>query len=246
MNRRIRIYWGFLWALCLGCESGPEIASVEGTVTMDGKPLANATVLFVPENGRPAGGRTDERGHYLRDFHHGSQRSNTGQEFHPDYNMRRGQRNSRRNTHPGTARDHPGQVQLAVRLGVYGRSREEEHCQLRPRVQGTASRSGHSLRPAVLSPLARARGGRRRRTYLLRPGRSNSMRLLRCRQRLAQARRLHQPSSSFNRPVLSPSSSTPASDAVEHREEQVVQRRLVGDPHVPAGRRSCRRRGRRA
>jgi hypothetical protein len=55
-------------AFCLGCENGPEIASVEGTVTMDGKPLPNATILFIPENGRPAGGRTDDRGHYVLNF----------------------------------------------------------------------------------------------------------------------------------------------------------------------------------
>lgn len=68
MNRRIRISWGFLVAFCLGCESGPEIASVEGTVTMDGKPLPNATVMFIPENGRPAGARTDEQGHFVLNF----------------------------------------------------------------------------------------------------------------------------------------------------------------------------------
>jgi hypothetical protein len=38
---------------------------------MDGKPLPNATVVFVPENGRPAGARTDERGHYVLEFTEG-------------------------------------------------------------------------------------------------------------------------------------------------------------------------------
>jgi hypothetical protein len=60
-----------LLLFCLGCDRGPEIASVEGTVTMDGKPLPNATVVFVPENGRPAGARTDERGHYVLWFTEG-------------------------------------------------------------------------------------------------------------------------------------------------------------------------------
>jgi hypothetical protein len=67
----IRILCGCLLAFCLGCDRGPEIASVEGTVTMDGKPLSNATVVFIPENGRPAGGRTDERGHYSLIFTRG-------------------------------------------------------------------------------------------------------------------------------------------------------------------------------
>jgi len=52
-----------------GCgPSGPEIAYVTGRVTMDGKPLANATVVFIPENGRPAGARTDADGKYVLNF----------------------------------------------------------------------------------------------------------------------------------------------------------------------------------
>jgi hypothetical protein len=57
---------------CTGCDSsGPEIASVSGRVTMDGKPLANATIVFIPENGRPAGARTDENGDYVLSFSEG-------------------------------------------------------------------------------------------------------------------------------------------------------------------------------
>jgi hypothetical protein len=52
-----------------GCwSSGPEIASVSGRVTMDGKPLANATVVFIPEHGRPAGATTDADGNYVLNF----------------------------------------------------------------------------------------------------------------------------------------------------------------------------------
>jgi hypothetical protein len=55
-----------------GCgPTGPEIASVSGRVTMDGKPLANATIIFVPENGRPAGGKTDADGNYFLHFSQG-------------------------------------------------------------------------------------------------------------------------------------------------------------------------------
>ncbi len=55
-----------------GCgSSGPEIASVSGRVTMDGKPLANATVVFIPENGRPAGATTDADGNYVLNFAQG-------------------------------------------------------------------------------------------------------------------------------------------------------------------------------
>lgn len=38
---------------------------------MDGRPLANATVVFIPENGRPAGATTDADGRYVLNFTHG-------------------------------------------------------------------------------------------------------------------------------------------------------------------------------
>jgi hypothetical protein len=57
-----------------GCSSsGPEIAYVSGRVTMDGKPLPRATVVFVPENGRPSGGETDADGNYVLNFAQGRQ-----------------------------------------------------------------------------------------------------------------------------------------------------------------------------
>jgi len=59
---------------CAGCgPGGPDIASVSGRVTMDGKPLAHATIVFSPENGRPAGARTDENGNYTLNFTEGRQ-----------------------------------------------------------------------------------------------------------------------------------------------------------------------------
>ena len=61
-----------LFLACIGCSSsGPEIATVSGRITMDGKPLAHATVVFSPENGRPAGARTDADGNYVLNFTEG-------------------------------------------------------------------------------------------------------------------------------------------------------------------------------
>jgi hypothetical protein len=58
--------------LAAGCgPGGPEIAHVSGRVTMDGKPLANATVVFIPENGRPAGAQTNSDGKYVLEFTEG-------------------------------------------------------------------------------------------------------------------------------------------------------------------------------
>lgn len=57
---------GIFLGCILGCDKGdlPDLAPVSGTVTLDGKPLANKEVIFAPENGRPSIGRTDENGKY--------------------------------------------------------------------------------------------------------------------------------------------------------------------------------------
>lgn len=55
--------------LAFGCGAEVELGDVEGTVTMDGKPLPDATIRFVPVNGgRSALGRTDENGHYKMEY----------------------------------------------------------------------------------------------------------------------------------------------------------------------------------
>ena len=63
----------FIVVLSVGCKSKEEIASVEGTVTMDGKPLEGATVVFINTSGRPAGASTDAAGHYVLNFTKGRQ-----------------------------------------------------------------------------------------------------------------------------------------------------------------------------
>ena len=49
-----------------GCgPSGPATVPVTGTVTLDGKPIAKAAVMFVPQfPGRPAHGLTDQEGRF--------------------------------------------------------------------------------------------------------------------------------------------------------------------------------------
>ena len=55
--------------LQVGCgPSGPDIARVQGTVTMDGKPLPNAIIMFVPVGGRPSVSETDANGKYVLEF----------------------------------------------------------------------------------------------------------------------------------------------------------------------------------
>ncbi|MCR9234092.1 MAG: Ig-like domain-containing protein [bacterium] len=53
--------------VCLGCSRGGDdikLAPVSGVVTMDGKPLTNAIVIFSPQKGNPSSGRTDSSGNY--------------------------------------------------------------------------------------------------------------------------------------------------------------------------------------
>lgn len=48
-----------------GCGKGsPKLHPATGTVTLDGKPLVDATVSFVPASGRPSDGKTDGSGKY--------------------------------------------------------------------------------------------------------------------------------------------------------------------------------------
>lgn len=72
-RQRLRCAPAALLVLSLGCgPSGPEIAPVEGTVTLDDKPLEGALVMFYPEaGGRPAAGRTDADGYYELQYSQG-------------------------------------------------------------------------------------------------------------------------------------------------------------------------------
>lgn len=50
-----------------GCGSGsdrPELGQVTGIITMDGEPLSGIAVVFSPDDGRPARGKTDAQGRY--------------------------------------------------------------------------------------------------------------------------------------------------------------------------------------
>lgn len=49
-----------------GCGNAEmKVAPVAGTVTLDGAPLERASVLFLPDEGRPSFGVTDSDGHYI-------------------------------------------------------------------------------------------------------------------------------------------------------------------------------------
>jgi len=52
--------------MMIGCGGSdlPELGSVTGTVTMDGKPMEGAIIAFFPEKGRPSTANVDAEGHY--------------------------------------------------------------------------------------------------------------------------------------------------------------------------------------
>jgi hypothetical protein len=55
----------FVFVAAGGCGKGPTLAPVEGTVRMNGQPLANVQVEFWPEsNGSRSTGVTDKEGRY--------------------------------------------------------------------------------------------------------------------------------------------------------------------------------------
>lgn len=52
-------------ASTMGCSGDDRVATVQGTVTLDGEPVGDASVTFMPkEGGRPAFGITDADGTY--------------------------------------------------------------------------------------------------------------------------------------------------------------------------------------
>lgn len=47
-----------------GDDVGVDLVPIAGVVTLDSQPLANAKVVFQPQNGRPSVGVTDDQGRY--------------------------------------------------------------------------------------------------------------------------------------------------------------------------------------
>lgn len=56
-----------LVALCVllaGCGSGAKLGRVTGTVSVDGKPVTQGTIMFIPADGKAAVGSIGPDGHY--------------------------------------------------------------------------------------------------------------------------------------------------------------------------------------
>jgi hypothetical protein len=57
--------------LSVGCNREPTVCRVTGTVRLAGKPVPNVRVNFVPAEGRPSSGVTDQNGVYNLQYAHG-------------------------------------------------------------------------------------------------------------------------------------------------------------------------------
>jgi len=71
MQRRIFVCHAFLFLAANGCSEksgGPPLVPAEGTVTLDGKPLADASVMFIPSGetmGQAGMGKSDASGRFV-------------------------------------------------------------------------------------------------------------------------------------------------------------------------------------
>ena len=54
-----------------GCDSGPKLGAVSGTITFDGKPMEKTTITFTHAEGRTAFARTNAEGYYELKFSDG-------------------------------------------------------------------------------------------------------------------------------------------------------------------------------
>ncbi len=65
-----------LLMLIVGCGGAgvadPKLVPVQGKVTLDGQPLPNAIVTFIPDKGPPSGAITDAEGKYEMRFKSGA------------------------------------------------------------------------------------------------------------------------------------------------------------------------------
>ncbi|MDR1270278.1 MAG: carboxypeptidase-like regulatory domain-containing protein [Planctomycetaceae bacterium] len=65
----INILFLIICCTIIGCNNGPNTASVSGVVTIDGKPVEGVHLKFSPKSGeRPSVGYTNERGEYTLSF----------------------------------------------------------------------------------------------------------------------------------------------------------------------------------
>lgn len=75
----VALLCGFAGILSCGCiGDGIKLGAVSGVVTLDGKPLENASVSFHPSEGRGSFGTTDADGRYELDYHKGRKGATEG------------------------------------------------------------------------------------------------------------------------------------------------------------------------
>lgn len=73
---------GLLLPMCFcGCDAGPELGLVSGTITINGVPVEQATITFTPVDGQSAFARTDANGFYELQFSGGKRGTLLGENY---------------------------------------------------------------------------------------------------------------------------------------------------------------------
>lgn len=70
-NQVILLLAVFAMLLPAGCQKGPPLGEVSGTITFDGQPIEKATITFTHVDGKAAFARTDANGFYELTFSDG-------------------------------------------------------------------------------------------------------------------------------------------------------------------------------
>lgn len=78
-EKQMRMVLAVLLLCSLGCEDGPKLGSVTGLITLEGEPLANATITFTPADGWSAFDRTGPDGQYELQFQDGRKGAMVGE-----------------------------------------------------------------------------------------------------------------------------------------------------------------------
>jgi len=73
LHASLRLSFMLALAALTGCGGDVSLGKVYGKVTIDGEPVQNAVITFIPEGpGRSGSGRTNEAGEYVAEYSSGS------------------------------------------------------------------------------------------------------------------------------------------------------------------------------
>ena len=136
-----------------GCGGGPKLFPVSGLVTLDGQPLADAGVLFVPvDKGPAASGTTDAAGKFrlTTTNRSGAIAGHYGVAISKQEVGRRWSAADQADQECTNQMDHPGKVQQSGDFGLDGRGRDPIRKSSRSRSIRTNEFRNHALKEQTM------------------------------------------------------------------------------------------------